>query len=520
MTKGRTVCHVHILRYKEAAAAAAESALLAMPRPVAAKAPVAGPEGQKYGGTLKVGTTDFGHMDPALMGVSSGSGMYSNVAYDNATLTWYDGTIKPDLLESWTISDDVTKYTFKVREGVRFHDGKLLTADDIAFTFNRLLDEATASPARDQLAFIKNVTAPDDFTVVFELVGANAFLPQVMAIYHARILPNINLDEIESKEFGSVPYILEEHNPAERTVLRRNTDYWKAAVPFIDEIVMFYMPEQTTRVEALKSGAIDMMNDPPFSALEALEASPNVHLPETARASVRVIVMNTKEGIFTNKNLRKALQVAFDRSFVREATLFGRGSNANDHPVGLNDAYYWKDQPIMDQDISLAKQLLAEAGYPDGIDLTLHTADINQMLDMSLAFKESVTAAGIRLEVVDADPTTFWDEVWMKHPLTTSYWGALPANEALSVELRSGGDWTESFYNNPRIDELLDLANAEGDFGKRKAYFQEIQEILIEDVPTIYAMYLPEIVPHRSRIKGVIPHPRGEFFWEHWWIVD
>ena len=460
-------------------------------------------------------------MDPALMGVSSGSRLYSNVAYDNATVPWFDGSIRAELLESWTSSDDVTKYTFKVREGVKFHHGKLLTAEDIAFTYNRILDEATASPLRGQLAFITRVFAADDFTVVFELEGANAFLPQVISDYHARILPSdINIDEIQSKEFGSGPYILGEHNPAERTVLTRNPDYWRAGVPFMDEIVMFYMPEQTTRIEALKSGAIDWIDQPPFSALEALEGNANVLLPGTPSASVRVLVMNTQEGVFANKNLRKALQVAFDRSFVREATLFGLGSNANDHPVGPNDAYYWKDQPIVGQDIALAKQYLADAGYPDGIDLTLHTADINQMLDMSLAFKESVAAAGIRLTVDNADPTTYWDEVWLKKPFVTSYWGGRPANEGLSVQLRGGGVWNESYYNNPRFDELLDLASAEGDFATRKAHFQEAQQILIEDVPTIYAMYIPNIQAHRSRLKGVLAHPRNWVFMEDWWIED
>ena len=454
---------------KDAAVAAAEAALLAAPKPVEITAPVAGAAGQRYGGTVKIGTTDFGHMDPALMGVSSGSSLYSNVAYDNATVPWFDGSIRAELLESWTTNDDVSAYTFKVREGVKFHHGKLLTAEDIAFTYNRILDEATASPLRGQLAFIDRVYAADNFTVVFELDGANAFLPQVISDYHARILPSdVDIDLITTTEFGSGPYILGEHDPAERTVLTRNPEYWRAGVPYMDEIVMFYMPEQTTRIEALKSGAIDWIDQPPFSALDALESNPNVLTPETASASVRVLVMNTSEGIFTNKNLRKALQVAFDRSFVREATLFGRGSNANDSPVGLNDAYYWKDQPIMSQDVTLAKSLLTAAGYPDGIDLTLHTSDINQMLDMSLAFKESVAAAGIRLEVVNEDPTTYWDEVWLKKPFVTSYWGGRPANEGLSVQLRGGGVWNESYYTNSRFDELLDLSSAEGDFTMRE----------------------------------------------------
>ena len=506
---------------EDAALAAVEAALLAAPQPVAVAAPVAGAGGQKYGGTLKVGTNDFGTMDPAIMGLSSGSTLYSNLAYDNATVPWYDGSVRPELLESWTISDDVSKYTFKVRQGVRFHHGKLLTADDIAFTYNRILDEATASPIRGPLSFITRVYADGDFTVVFELDGANSFLPQTMSDYHARIVPSdINIEEITSKEFGSGPYILMEHNPAERTVMRRNPDYWRAGLPYIDEIIFFYMPEQTTRLEALKSGAIDVVISPSFATLSELEANPNVHVAETATAGVRAIVMNTSEGIFTDKNLRKALQYGFDRSFVREAALFGRGSNANESPVGVNDVYRWKDQPIIDQDIPLAMEFLAAAGYPDGIDLTLNTMNQSQHLQVALAFKESVAAAGIRINVIDNDTTTYWSEIWINSccNLVTTSWGGRPAQEAISTVFGKNAAWNESLYVNPRMDELLDLAVAEGDFSTRKAYFQEMQEILIEDVPTIYAMFLPEIVAHRSDIKDVQAHPMGWVFMEDWWI--
>ena len=132
--------------------------------------------------------------------------------------------------------------------------------------------------------------------------------------------------------------------------------------------------------------AIDVVIAPSFGALSELEANPNVDLAETATAGVRAIVMNTSEGIFTDKNLRKALQYAFDRSFVREAALFGRGSNANESPVGVNDVYYWKDQPIIDQDVPLAKEFLTKAGYPDGIDLVLNTMNQTQHLQVALAF--------------------------------------------------------------------------------------------------------------------------------------
>lgn len=507
----------------EAAQAAAAAALSGVPTPEAVRAaPVAGAAGQRYGGTVKIGVTDFGTMDPALMGLSEGSSLYSELTYDNGTVLWYDGALTPWALESWTSSDDLTQYTFKVRKGIMFHHGKEMKAEDIKFTFDRILDEATASPLQGQISYISNITAVDDYTVVFDLDGPNVFLPAQLSIYHGRILPSdVDIGLITSREFGSGAFTLTEHNPAERTVMDANPDYWRAGVPYLDQVILFYMPEQTTRIEALKSGAIDVILEPPFSALVELDANPNVIVQEAPTAGVRVIDFHTDRAPFDNKDLRKAFQYAVDRDFVRTAALFGRGSNGNDHPVGPNDEYYWDEQPIIKQDIPRAKEYLTAAGYPDGFDVVLTTTDVTQKLELALAFKESVAAAGIRVTINNADATTYWEEFWMNPccPFVVSSWGPRPAPEALAAQFT--GVWNESFYDNDRLDELLALASAEGDFDKRKEYYRELQEILIEDVPALYLMYNPKLIAHRMRIHGTQVNPNlATYLMEEWWIED
>ena len=124
---------------------------------------------------------------------------------------------------------------------------------------------------------------------------------------------------------------------------------------------------------------------------------------------------------------------------------------ANDHPVGINDQYYWDEQPIIKQDIAKAKEFLTAAGYPDGIDVVLNTSDFNQMQDVALAFKESVKEAGINVEVVPHDESTYWTAQWMNPccPFVSSNWGSRPAFASINVQLKGGGVWNESFYNNP-----------------------------------------------------------------------
>ena len=191
--------------------------------------PVSVAEGQQYGGRLRLGVVDFGTMDPALTGLSEGSPIYSELTYGNAIVTAFDGTLTPWAIESWSANANASRYTFKVRQGVKFHSGDPLTAEDIKFTFDRILDEATASPLKREIDFITNISTLDNYTVVFQLEGPNAFLPALMTDYHARVVPvNITNEEITIGEYGAGAFILGQHNAAERTVLKRNPNYWRA----------------------------------------------------------------------------------------------------------------------------------------------------------------------------------------------------------------------------------------------------------------------------------------------------
>ena len=493
-----------------------------------------------YGGTIRMALPDQGTLDPMLAGLSSGQAPYGELTYDNATMYWYDGEVTPWAVESWSSTADLSQYTLKVRDGITFHSGDSLTSSDIKFTLDRIRAEDSASPLKGQISYIDSIDTPDDSTVVLNLGASNAFLLGDLTDYHARIVRNgVANDALTDAAHGSGPYTLGEHNPTERTVFHRNPDYWREGRPYSDEFIFFYMPEQVTRTEALKTGAIDVVPNPVIATLGSFAGTPEILIAETPSAGVAVIDMHTAyshlqgddanwakfqglgNSIFEDKNLRKAMQYAVDRDFIVNAVQFGRGSPANDHPVGVNDQYYWDEQPIIRQDIAKAQEYLAAAGYPDGIDVVLHTAAIGQMQEMALAFKESVAAAGINVEVTSHDASTYWEAQWMDPccPFVTSNWGARPANAAIDVQLRGGTVWNESFYNNPRLDELLDLAASSPDLDERKEYFREMQEILIEDVPVLYLMHTPVIIAHRDSVGGVQAHAAlAHFLMEEWYV--
>ncbi len=497
------------------------------------------------GGTIRLGMIAFNSLDPMLAGLAQAEAPYSELTYDSIAMYWYDGEVTPWAVESFDVTDDLSRYTFKVREGIQFHSGKPLTSADVKYTLDRVRAPDSASPHRDNIAYINTITTPDDTTLVLDLGDPNAFLLGDMTDYHLRIVPEGTTGEqITTGEYGSGPYTLGEHNPTERTVMHKNPDYWRENRPYADQFVFFYMPQSVTRIEALKTGAIDAVLSPDYSSLGSLAGNPDIRIVSAPTAGVGVIDMHTsyahlqgseaenfapfqglEEPLFANKDLRKALQYAIDRDFVAEAALFGRGFPANDHPVGINDQYYWDEQPIVKQDVEKAKQYLVDAGYPDGIDITLNTSDFNQMQDVALAVKESVeaTGIGINIDVVSHPESTYWTAQWMNPccPLVSSNWGSRPANASINVQLRSGGTWNESFYNNPRLDELLDLAASEADFETRKEYFREMQEILIEDVPVLYLTYNPILHAHRANIHNVQAHTAlAHWLFEEWWVTD
>ena len=245
------------------------------------------------------------------------------------------------------------------------------------------------SPARPTFSTtIKDIVAVDDYTVRFDLVGPNSFFPESLSIYQARILPaDVDVDRLTVEEFGSGPFKLLEHLPGERTTMVRYEDYWEEGKPYLDEIVFINVKEHATRTEALKSGDVDLVYELPPQSVPAIEADPNTVVLAASSLSNIGLDMDIRVPPFDNKLVRKALQAATDRTTMRQAAMLGLGANAYDHPIPPNDPRFAPQYAPPDYDPELAKQLLVEAGYPDGIDITLHTSDVGgALIEAAVAF--------------------------------------------------------------------------------------------------------------------------------------
>ena len=469
----------------------------------------------KMGGILKVGAlSDHISLDPPLL---LGLPDQIIVEHTNDTLVYRnpDLSIRGALAESWTANDDASQWTFNLRKGVNFHTWengaivkvKEFKAEDMIFSINRMYD--MESPTSSTIAPEKpTMVAVDDYTVRMEFPGPNATLLEGLVKYQSHISPsNIDPARFAKETFGTGPFVMTDFVIGERSTFVRNPDYFlDGGQPFVDELIFLYLPSPEARAEALKAGTIDMIYDLDATSIPGLQAHPDTAVQTAPSGGYMNLAMIVTEPPFDNIKVRKAIQAATDRNAVLQAAQFGLGAIAYDHPVTPTDPRFNPDCKPPEYNPDLAKSLLAEGGYPDGIDLTLYTSTAGaSMVEMATVLKESFKPAGINLDIVVMPEDGYWAEGWMVKPFTTVWWGGRPPYEGFNVTMRSGGDWNEAFYSNAKFDSLLDEAMAAADLEDQKRIFGELQCIAVDEVPRVVVVFRPVTLGIRNDVRGSAP---------------
>ena len=447
-------------------------------------------------------------LDPPFL-LTQSDIMVTQHVYDNLVMVQPDMTLKPMLATSWVPNDDLTSYTFTLREGVKFHHGKVFKAEDVVASFDRLTDPVLDPPSRGILASIQNVVAIGDYTVRFDLDSPSATFPASLSLYQGRIFASdIDPETLALEASGTGPFMISEHKPGERTVMVSNPDYWDEGLPLLDGITLITILESATRAEALKNGDVDLIFDMSITNVGVIEADSSTTVFEAASSSYMAIYMNMTVEPFDNLLVRKALQAATDRETILQSALLGRGGIASDHPIASNDPVFASQYAPPDYNIDLAKTLLEQAGYPNGIDLTLATSDAGApMVEMAVAFKERAAPAGIRITIAEVPEGDFWSTVWLQEPFSTVWWNGRPPDAALSGIYTSDAPWNESQYFNPVIDQLIADARGQENLEDRQATYAEVQRILIDDVPRIVAVFRPVLSGASIDLRGFQAHP-------------
>jgi peptide/nickel transport system substrate-binding protein len=418
-------------------------------------------------------------------------------------------TLEPDLALSWEANDALDQWTFALREGVKWHDGSNFTADDVVATFDRMQDPAFASPFRTAIGMLDHTEATGPHEVVFHLNSPFGEYPELMSAYLARIVPAGKTDDLARNPIGTGPYTLDLYTPGERTVLKRFDGYFDLeGQAFLDQIEYVAIPEEATKAAALAGGTVELANEFQPTSLPILQGSPAITVAEITSPGHQPIFMDITQKPFDDVRVRTALKKCVDRNAFMAVVLQGHGDLAADQPVPPFDPNYG-NIPLPPQDIEGAQALLAEAGYPDGLDLTLHTSPGRPgMLESALNFKDLAALAGVRVEIQSHPIDNFWADVWKKVPFFTSNWSGRPtAEQILSLIYLCDASASEGNWCNPAFDELIIKSRATNDAAERLALLTEAQQLLADEGPAIIPYFRSYITAYSSRLQGFAAHP-------------
>lgn len=424
----------------------------------------------------------------------------------------------PWLAESWTSNDKATEWTFKLREGVKFHDGSPLTAEDVVYTFRRLLDPATASPAASELGAIKPdaFQAVDPMTVKVTLESPIAELPSILATKHGMVVKaGASSDDIRFKPNGTGPFTLKELKLGElKTTFNKNPNYWRAGLPKADCLTVTAITEPISRVAALKSGEADIVLVVDPATIGTLKDDPDIALTKAPGGTAVTMGFFIDKAPFDNPKVREAMKLVIDRQAIVDTALLGFGIPGNDNPIlpTSPDAYRSDVKP---RDVAKAKQLLAEAGHPDGISVDMHASDLMPgTMAMVQAYQQMASEAGIKINIINEPAGEYWDTVWLKAPFAVSNWGMRTTPAALSVAYRKAAPWNETHFFRDDYDALLDKAATTLNADERRKLYQEAQRMISEEGGVLIPMFANIVAATRKGCTGYTPasdHNRPDF---------
>jgi len=461
------------------------------------------------GGVVRVGVPgSAASFDPTVETIFEALWVMEHV-YSNLIRVTPQMALEPELALAWESNETGDQWTVTLRDGVKFHDGSYFTSEDVVATFEHFLNPESSSQYRSNITMVERVEATSPTEVVFHLSSPFGEFPETLSHYQAKMLPAGKMNELATNPIGTGPYRLDSHVPGERTVLKRFDDFYDLeGQAFIDEIQYLAIPEEATKMAALTSGSVELVNEVQPTSLPIVQNAPGVVTTEIITGSHQPIAMDVTQSPFDDPRVREALKLVIDREGLVAVVLQGHGEPAADQVVPPSDPMYG-EIAIPGQNLDRARELLAEAGYADGLDLVLHTTPGRPgMLETALTFKDMAAGAGVNVEVVSHPVDAFWADFWKKTPFFVSNWIGRPTAEMLLSQLyMCDSSGAEGKWCNPAFDALIMEARATLDPDARRKILTEAQQILSDEGPVIVPYFRSYIAGASSRLQGFVPHP-------------
>ncbi len=483
--------------------AAAAALLLAAcaPAATATQAPSAGeptaaeamPAEQGPQGTLTVAFQPLVQTDPAL--ISSDAEVFvANAVYDYLVdIDPVSSLPVPRLATDWTVSDDGLSYTFNLASGVTFHDGSPLSADDVVWTFNRLRNPDAGYATSTLYTDIADVQATGDLQVTFTLTQPNAFFLYDLSDNHALIIKNGTDDPTDFN--GTGPFVVTNYSPEDRIELEANPNYFVEGEPKLANVQVIFFSDESAMVDAMRGGQVDLVmriSTPLFESLKDVDGIDTVDIPTNGFDLVR---LRSDEPPGNDPRVIQAMKLATDNEAILQQVQQGYGALGNDSPIGpLYGAYYDASIQPPARDVQAAKDLLAQAGYGDGLNLTMHVPNTGGRPDLAAVLKDQWAEAGINIDIsVEPEDVYYGDNGWLDVDLGITGWGSRPYPQFyLDTMLVTDAIWNESHFSDPELDALAETARTTMDEGERADAYKQIQQILVDRGPVIIPYFFPQ----------------------------
>jgi len=428
-----------------------------------------------------------------------------NATYDYLIDTNAQSELEPRLAREWAVSDNGLAYTLTLAEGVTWHDGSDFSASDVVWTFDRL--QSNEGSAADLYANVTSVEAPDDTTVVFTLENPNPDFLLDIADNKAVILKE-GAEEIGTEFNGTGPFVLESFSADDRAVFVANEDYFDGA-PEVDRLEMVFFADSEAAVNALRSGTVDVVlrvDNATFLTLSEEEFTTE-DIPTNGHDLVR---LRQDQGPGEDPRVVQAFKMATDRDAIFERVQLGFGAVGRDTPIGpLYAQYYLEDPGLPEYDPAGAAALLADAGYEDGLEMTLYVPAGGDREALAQALASQWEEANILVDIEVVEESTYYGtDQWLEVDLGITGWGSRPTPQFyLNTAYKTDAVWNETKISDPELDELIDVAGSTTDEGVRTEAYQDIQRILVDRGSAIIPYFFAAYGVYGPGVEGVQLHP-------------
>lgn len=461
----------------------------------------------KKGGILKISTADGSTADSLSLYAQSNFFMESAVGAMYETLVFKDNNFKlvPGLATSWS-SPDATTWTFKIRQGVKFHDGSMLTSADVVYSIQQELGAASGTDINALLAAIlppDQVTAVDGSTVQMKLSTPFAFLPNAMANRYGKIFKaGTSVDQFTAQPNGTGPFKFKDFTPGSTFNAVRNPDYWEPNRPYLDGISFTNIPEPASRLQTVLTGEAHWMDAVPAASAAQFAGSSTAEIQVLKDAIWFGMACNLSVRPFNDYRVIKAMKMAIDRNQVAKVAFAGYASEGFDGPIPKSDPFFPQDLKNT-YDPQGAKQLLAAAGYPNGLSLPdLVVLPTHGQVAQSTVVQQQLAQVGLNFKIVQSGPN-FWSNVYQAVPMFVPEFQRKEAWEIFQLFNTSDEDTN---YSPDANDPLIKQAAQTQDTSQQKQLYAQIIKGYQQNEGWIVPIYASNIYGKSKKVGGVQPN--------------